>query len=400
VAGTGRAVVVGAGVFGSWTALWLRRRGWDVALVDAYGPGNSLSSSGDESRVTRSAHGSDDHYPRWQRRALGHWQALEGSAGGQLFHRAGVVWFAHDEAGFEAASLATLERLGIAVERWSPDEIASRCPGAALDGIPFAMYEPDGGALMARRGVAAVADRLVREGGRLVIGRARAREAAGERVDGVELATGERLGADAVVFACGSWLATVLAPVMENALAVTRQEVLFVAPPPGDDRWSIERMPVWVDYDRAFYGIPSVEARGFKLAPDWPGERVDPDRQERVVGAASIAATRAFLAERFPALAEQPIAEGRVCQYESTPDSHFIIDRHPAWTDAWVVGGGSGHGFKHGPVVGEYVAALVSGDAATAAELAPDDDRFAFRPRQPIGGGLRTVARPPAATIA
>ena len=63
-------VVIGAGAFGSWTALWLLRRGATVTLVEQYGPGNSLSSSGDESRVTRSAHGLDDHYPRWQRRSL------------------------------------------------------------------------------------------------------------------------------------------------------------------------------------------------------------------------------------------------------------------------------------------------------------------------------------------
>ena len=141
-------------------------------------------------------------------------------------------------------------------------------------------------------------------------------------------------------------------------------------------------LPTWVEYEAAFYGLPSIEGRGFKVAPDWPGPIVDPDRQERRVSDERVDASRAYLRRRFPALADQPVAEGRVCQYELTPDTHFIIDRHPSIASAWIVGGGSGHGFKHGPAVGEYLVRAGDGRRAAAAALAPPDDRFALRPRE------------------
>ena len=199
--------------------------------------------------------------------------------------------------------------------------------------------------------------------------------------------------ADAFVLAAGPWLPR-LVPALAGQISVTRQEIVFFATPPGDGRFDAGALPTWVDYDGAFYGLPSVEGRGLKVAPDWPGPVVDPDHEERRLSDERVAAARTFVARRFPAMAGQPIAEGRICQYETTPDTHFVIDRDPRWGNAWVVGGGSGHGFKHGPVIGEYLGALVLGDEAAAAELAPPDDRFALRPRT-AGRGMRTSAAGP-----
>ncbi len=374
---------------GAWTALWLARHGHSVTLVDAYGPGNSRSSSGGETRVTRSAHGRDGHYPRWQRRALREWQRLEQQTGTTLFQPTGVLWFAGSEQGFEADAAAVLENLRIPIERMSADEVAARHPGIATDDLAWALFEPEAGALMARRGVATVAEELRRLGGEVRIGLVEALDIANvDRLARLRLSDGTFLEADSFVFACGPWLPG-LVPQVE--LSVTRQEVLFFGTPPGDARFDAARMPTWIDYDAAYYGMASIEGRGFKCAPDAPGPLVDPDRQERVPSAETVAAARAFLARRFPTLASQPLVESRVCQYETTADEHFVIDRHPSYANAWIVGGGSGHGFKHGPVIGEYVAALVTGDAAPAAELAPPDDRFALRPRA-TGRGMRTAA--------
>lgn len=388
-----RVAVIGAGVMGSWTALWLARLGHAVTLLDAYRPGNSLASSGGETRVTRSAHGRDDHYPRWQRRALAEWQSLEQQTGVHLFEPTGVLWFAAADEGFESDAAAVLERLAIPIERLSPQDVAARHPGVATDDLAWALYEPEGGALMARRGVATVAGEVRRLGGEVRIGLAQAPAEGSGELRRLRLQDGSMLEADAFVFAAGPWLPK-LVPSVE--LSVTRQEVLFFAVPPGDDRFDAASMPTWIDYGAAYYGMPSIEGRGLKCAPDTPGPPVDPDRQERVVSAATVEVARGFLARRFPSLAAQPLAEGRVCQYETTADEHFIIDRHPAFENAWVVGGGSGHGFKHGPAVGEYVAALVVEDDALSAELAPPDERFALRPRTP-GHGLRTSASASAA---
>ncbi len=378
-----RVVVIGAGVFGSWTALWLRRRGAFVTLVDQYGPGNSLSSSGDESRVTRSAHGADEHYPLWQRRSLSHWTDLAP----ELFVPTGVLWFAHRENGFEADSAVTLEHLGIPFERLETDALRATFPQMQTDDIAWGLYEPEAGVVLARRAVAATARAFVEEGGNIRIGHARL------EADAVFVGD-ERLEADAFVLAAGPWLPKLLGPVAGLELSVPQQEVIYFATPPGDTRFDAGSAPTWVEYDAAFYGLPSIEGRGFKVAPDWPGPMVDPDRQERRISDERVEASRAYLRRRFPALAAQPVSEGRVCQYELTADTHFIIDRHPAMAAAWVVGGGSGHGFKHGPVVGEYLSALVIGDSAAAAHLAPPDDRFALRERA-IAPGMRTSAAVP-----
>ena len=377
-------LVIGAGAFGTWTARWLLRRGASVTLVDQYGPGNSLASSGDESRVTRSGHGPDDHYPVWQRRSLTQWLELDRS----LFVRTGVLWFAQADDGFEAASAATLGRLGIPVERLERDVLADRYPQIRTDDLAWALFEPEAGVLLARRAVAATARAFVEEGGEVRIGLARV---AGDRV----LVDGSVLDADAFVFAAGPWLPTLLGPLPGLELSVPQQEIIYFATPPGDDRFDAANHPTWIDYDGSFYGLPSVEQRGFKVAPDWPGPIVDPDRQERRLSDDRVNAARDYLARRFPAMAGQPVAEGRVCQYELTPDTHFIVDRHPAIVGGWVVGGGSGHGFKHGPALGEYLSGLVVGDATAAAALAPPDNRFALRPRE-AGIGLRTSGVAPA----
>ena len=75
-------------------------------------------------------------------------------------------------------------------------------------------------------------------------------------------------------------------------------------------------------------------------------------------------AAREYIAFRFPALAGAPLVESRVCQYENTPDESFILDRHPRAANVWLVCGGSGHGFKHGPALGEMVSRCVLRDQA------------------------------------
>ena len=379
-------VVIGAGAFGSWTALWLQRRGASVTLVEQYGPGNSLSSSGDESRVTRSAHGPDDHYPLWQRRSLTQWVGLAPD----LFVPTGVLWLARTHDGFERQSAETLSRLGIAHERLDAHALRARYPQISTDDVAWALYEPEAGVLLARRAVAATARALSEEGGFVRIGFA--------SVHGAKVfVDGEALDADAFVFAAGPWLPKLLGEVPGLEMSVPQQEIIYFATPPGDRRFDAGVHPTWVEYDAAFYGLPSIEGRGFKVAPDWPGPMVDPDRQERRISDERVEASRAYLRKRFPALADQPVAEGRVCQYELTVDTHFIIDRHPTFDGAWVVGGGSGHGFKHAPAVGEYVSALVLGRDAN--QLAPPDDRFALRPRS-AGVGMRTSGAAPVGALA
>jgi sarcosine oxidase len=82
---------------------------------------------------------------------------------------------------------------------------------------------------------------------------------------------------------------------------------------------------------------------------------VDPDTQSRIVSPKMMEAARKYVARRFPALRNAPIVETRVCQYENSSNGDFLIDRHPEMKNVWFAGGGSGHGFKHGPALGVYV---------------------------------------------
>jgi glycine/D-amino acid oxidase-like deaminating enzyme len=162
---------------------------------------------------------------------------------------------------------------------------------------------------------------------------------------------------------------------------------VFVGSPAGDGRFGAGSLPCWVDYRAAFYGIPAVDGRGMKTAPDRYGPVFDPSHGERIVDPESVRLARRYLGRRFPDLADAPILESRVCQYETTPDTEFIIDRHPAYDNAWIVGGGSGHAFKHGPVIGRSVAGRMAGAGPAAGE-----ERFGLDHVRTARANLRTGA--------
>ena len=124
-------------------------------------------------------------------------------------------------------------------------------------------------------------------------------------------------------------------------------------------------MPVWIDYGtRMIYGMPGNANRGFKVADDTQGPTFEPTDGDRTATSGALEAARDVLRRRFPALTDAPVLGAEVCQYEVTPDTHYLVDRHPTDARAWFVGGGSGHGFKMGPAMGEHVTSLVLDDAA------------------------------------
>ena len=362
-------VVVGAGAFGGWTALHLLRGGARVTLVDAWGPGNSRASSGGETRVIRATYGPRAIYTRLTVRALQLWKENERRWQRQLYHPIGVLWLVENDETYEKAALPVLKEAGLAFEELSGAQTARRYPQINCEQVRWAIFEQDAGYLTARRACAAVLEGFLAEGGEY---RQLAADAApqptGGELRGIKLSDGTTLVADAFVFACGPWLGRLFPDVIGDRVRATRQEVFFFGTPPGDQRFTEQALPVWADHGRGFiYGIPGNEWRGFKVADDTRGPAFDPTTGERVPTPEGLKAAREYLAFRFPGLKGAPLVESRVCQYENSPDEHFIIDRHPGAANAWLVGGGSGHGFKHGPAVGELVARLVLiGEAAPA----------------------------------
>lgn len=353
------AVVIGAGVFGSWIAYYLQRAGLSVALIDAYGAANNRASSGGESRIIRMGYGADEIYTRWSQRSLEVWQEFFASVGRQeLFRRTGVLLMARENDPRIIATAPTLERVGVNFELLQRDELERRYPQIDFGELRWAIYEPMSGALMARRAVQSVADFVTRNGGDYLTESIVAPTALG-RLNEIITRGGSRISADVFVFACGPWLPKLFPALLGDRIHPTRQEVYFFGVPAGDARFAPPLTPTWIDFGAETYGMPDLENRGFKLAFDRHGEAIDPDTAERNVTGASLDPARAFLARRFPALAGAPLVEARVCQYENTSNGDFLIDRHPDFDNVWLAGGGSGHGFKHGPALGEYVAARV-----------------------------------------
>jgi len=359
-----RVAVIGAGAFGGWTALELVRRGARVTLVDAWGPGNVRASSGGETRVIRAGYGSRAVYTRMAVRALALWRAHDERFGRGFFRTTGALWMFGKDDGFGKASLATLRAERVAMDELSPAVAQRRWPQIDFTGITSILVEPGAGYLLARRACEHVVERVVAEGGEY----RQAAVASPVRMTGaltsLPVTGGAPLSADVFVFACGPWLGSLFPDVVGKHVTPTRQDVFYFGTPAGDARFTEDAMPVWVDFgSRLIYGIPGNANRGFKVADDTAGPVFDPTTGQRDVTAAGVKAAGAFLARRFPALATAPLLGSEVCQYEASPDSNYIIDRHPAASNVWIVGGGSGHGFKMGPAMGELVASLVTGQA-------------------------------------
>jgi monomeric sarcosine oxidase len=364
-------VVVGAGVFGAWTAHHLTNAGARVTLVDAYGPGNSRSSSGDESRILRYGYGTDEIYSRLARRSRDQWRELDAghSAGLSLWHPCGVLWLAPEGDAYTADTRATLQRGGYPIELLDGAALRERYPQLDASGIGTAMLEPEGGVIMARRSIQALATDLTRRGVRVTRGRV-AKPSGSGRVPAVQLADGQTLAGDTFVFACGAWLPLVFPELLGQRIMPTRQVVMYFGTVAGDDSFTASQTPAWIDFVSGIYGLPDLEGRGVKVGIDAHGSPFDPDTGDRTLDQASIDTARAWLRRRFPAMTNAPLVESRVCQYENTASGDFLIDRHPEHDNVWVVGGGSGHGFKHGPAVGEYVAGLIAGTATPEAAFA------------------------------
>ena len=353
-------VVVGAGAFGGWTALALLRAGTRVTLIDAWGAGNARASSGGETRVIRAVYNGEPVYTRLATRALTLWRENERRWQRKVFFETGALWMFAGDDGFARQSVTPMKSAGLALDELTPAEAQRRFPQMSFRGVRSVFLEPRAGYLLARQACELVREAFVREGGTYRVASVRAVSASGARLRAVTVSDDSRIEADRFVFACGPWLPQLFPDVVGRRIVATRQEVFFFGVPAGETRY--ERTPAWVHMgDRVTYGVPGNERRGLKIADDTAGAEVNPTSLDRTPSAEGLKRARTILAERFPALASAPLLEARVCQYEASTDGNFLVDRHPAIENAWIVGGGSGHGFKMGPALGEHVAALVLG---------------------------------------
>jgi sarcosine oxidase len=384
-------IVIGAGAMGGWTAFWAQHerttgsgssaQDRTVMLLDAWGAGHPRATSGDETRLTYNAHGSDRLYQDFSRRSNAHWIRFSAEWRVPLFVQVGMFFFAHRDNAWERASAESLAKDGIPHQLVPAEELLERWPQlGAAGGLRFALYEPEGGILMARRACQAVTRAFQREGGTYAIAAVRPGEDRGRRLLDVVDQSGRRFAAETFVFACGPWLPRLFPHELGSFIRVTKQDVVYIGPPEGDRRFHADAVPGWVDQDAYYYGVPAIDNRGIKVGINRFGPIFDPSNGERVVDPDSIHLVRRYLRDRFPDLDGRPVVETRVCQYETTSDEAFLIDRHPSYDNVWLVGGGSGRGFKHGPHIGEYVVARLNG-VVEGAQHGQAELRFRLRPR-------------------
>ncbi|MEJ0032689.1 MAG: FAD-dependent oxidoreductase [Bacteroidota bacterium] len=337
------ATVVGAGAFGGWTALYLLRSGIKVTLIDAWGSGNSRSSSGDETRVIRSTYGANEFYFDLNARALTLWKEHQENWNRHVFFNTGVLWLCHHEkCSLVDDSIPFSKKHKMEYEYVSKNDLGRQYNIVNTNDLDHGYFDPYGGYLKARESMQLVQETFVKEGGAYI-----------NRM----VSPGEKLEGDAIIHACGSWLGKMFPNEIGNRITCSKQEVYYFGVP-SDKAKEYDSFPVWVDADDKdfYYGIPGNASRGFKVGVDRRGKPFDPTNGERILEPDVLAHARGFLSHRFPGLQDAPLVESRVCPYENSPDGNFIFEQSKVDKKVWFLGGGSGHGFKHGPALGELVA--------------------------------------------
>ena len=359
----GHIAVIGAGAFGGWTAHHLLKKGYDVTLLDVFGPGNSRASSGGDSRVIRGIYGEDKIYVDLVARSFKLWKRYQKQWQKSLYFPTGALWFFQVDDTYAQKSLPIVNQAGLKSEQLSKKEVEKKFPQIDLNGLKSFYFEHEAGYLPARHCCQVVLENFVKRGGEYKQLAVEPGKILNNKLTELILSDGSKLNADSYVFACGPWLSKIFPNALKDIITPTRQEVFFFGTPYGDSSLFESNMPVWVDFGKKiWYGIPGADWRGFKVADDTRGVEFDPTSGDRTASETGLESARNYLAKRFPSMKDAPLLESRVCQYENSPDGNYIIDKHPEAENTWVIGGGSGHGFKLGPALGEFVADRVIGN--------------------------------------
>ncbi len=390
--------VVGAGAFGGWTAYWARKLGASVVLIDAYGPGNSRSTSGDETRGVRSSYGdrpNGEQWMQWANRAIQRWKAWDDEWGRdlkmRLFVTTGDFIFRSEWENFTRTTRDLFVKNGVKHESVDVEIVKKEFPQFDLRGITACLYEREAGVVRARRSTQCVAEVFQKLGGDVVIARAYPGPLENGRMSRLLLNTHDSVKAQNYVFALGPWMGKTFPGLMGPRMRQPVGRVCYFATPHGDNRFEFPNMPSFNFPGVTGWPTLPFDSRGLRvrgggggggrggggggggggagsqspLPPVPPGQQIvggpesDPDLSDRYVDQVTVERARAFLAERIPIMKDQPLNETRACHYEQSSSRNFVIDRHPDIANAWIAGGGNAEAFKQGPVIGEYVARRV-----------------------------------------
>jgi sarcosine oxidase len=394
-------MVIGAGAWGAFTALALRKAGNRVTIVDQLGAANSRATSGDETRGIRSSYGdralTPELWTQWARRSLTHWREFDAEYSKRFktrfFFTTGDVIFRETPEAFTTRTQELWTAQGVKFETVTADEATRRWPQIKSDGHAVILYEPDAGVARARDSVQATVALARDAGAELIMGRVTPGAIRNGRMDGVTLADGTRLNADAYVFCCGPWTEKLLPGVMQNRTRLPIGHVCYFGTPVNDERYTFPNLPSWNVPGVTGWAALPVDNHGFRvrgsIAPPRPPRAddaddvpppppppssaaqdprdSDPDLSSRWSNIERIDGSRRVLQKYFPALADAPLLSTRACHYEISVNRNFIVDQIPEANNAWIAAMGQAEGFKFSIQIGQYVAQRVNGDIGDAA---------------------------------
>ncbi|KAM9218611.1 peroxisomal sarcosine oxidase [Leptosomus discolor] len=360
---TYNAIVIGAGIQGSFAAYHLAQRHRDTLLLEQFILPHSRGSSHGQSRITRSAY-TQAHYARMMPDSFHLWQRLEAEAGTRLYRQTGLVLLG--PAG--NPKLEGCRRSLGAGEVLDTTALAQRFPGLRLHTGEVAVWDGTGGVLFADRALRAVQDVFRRHGGTLRDGEKVLRIEPGAVLTVTTTAGVYR--APRLIITAGAWTGALVAPLgLRLPLQPLRIDVCYWREKepgsPGTGRagpcfmaMGLSRAP------HGIYGLPALEYPGLVKVCYHHGSPTDPEERDRVPPGSprpNIALLSSFISSYLPGLEPQP-AVVETCLYTNTPDEDFILDRHPKFSNIIIGAGFSGHGFKLAPVVGKLLCELSLGE--------------------------------------
>ncbi len=363
-------MIVGAGIFGITTAIELRKKKYSVGVLNPGQIPHPLAASTDISKIVRMEYGADVEYMEMVEECFPVWREWNDLFGETLYHEVGYLLLSRQsldaETGtYEAASYQNLLRKGYRPERLSPAQLVRRFPAINPETYTDAMYHSTGGFAESGR-VVETLTRYARQLGVEVHEGQTAEKliAANGRMEAVETREGSRFNAGHVVVCAGNHT-PYLVPELKPYMKVTGHPVFHLKP----SRPELFTPPDFAVFaadisNTGWYGFSlHPKEKVVKIANHGEGVELHPDHDERVVYPSDEARLRQFLEQTFPALANDPVVYTRRCCYTDTLDGHFWIDNHPEIRGLTIGSGGSGHGFKMGPVIGEMIATVAEGGA-------------------------------------